>query len=130
MWGILNGGETDEPRYTQQTNCLNDLLGYKPELKQSQPDVVTDTVLILYMVTNYGAYEQYRYLNKYMHLLSAPAVMIILIRGAVLFVSVANTLETGFSPPERVNYWGKTQLFSPLTSASTAPEPAVLFRHS
>lgn len=40
-----------------------------------------NTVLRLYMVTNYGAYEQYRYLNKYMHLLSAPAVMIILITG-------------------------------------------------
>lgn len=83
----MNEGETDEPLYTQQTNCLNDLLDYRPELKQSQPDVVTDTVLILYMVTNYGAYEQYHYLNKNMHLLSAPAVMIILIRGAVCFSS-------------------------------------------
>lgn len=83
----MNGGETAEPLYTQQTNCLNDLLDYRPEPKQSQPDVVTDTVLILYMVTNYGAYEQYHYLNKYMHLLSAPAVMIILIRGAVCFSS-------------------------------------------
>lgn len=83
----MNEGETDEPLYTQQTNCLNDLLDYRPELKQSQPDVVTDTVLILYMVTNYGAYEQYHYLNNNMHLLSAPAVMIILIRGAVCFSS-------------------------------------------
>lgn len=110
----MNGGETDEPRYTQQTNCLNDLLGYKPELKQSQPDVVTDTVLILYMVTNYGAYEQYRYLNKYMHLLSAPAVTIILIRGAVLFVSVANTLETLGFLLQRESITGERLSFSPL----------------
>lgn len=66
------------------------------------------------MVTNYGAYEQYRYLNKYMHLLSAPAVTIILIRGAVLFVSVANTLETLGFLLQRQSITGERLRFSPL----------------
>lgn len=132
MSGILNG-ETDEPLYTQQT-AWTTYWATDPSYNRASQMLWHNTVLILYMVTNYGAYEQYRYLNKYMHLLSAPAVMIILITGnqrcsAVCFSS-EHPGNSGFSPPERVNYWGETQVSSPLTSASTAPEPAALFRHS